>query len=113
MAHRSVPLHGDGEGEVDGAGEADVSHGEEDGNKLEEVVSVPDHGEDLWETEDDHGQGYVKQVVAGQAQQETVKVFLENFSAEQEDCETVANKTKAANKELGHRVTSNKLKVQI
>ena len=103
MADRSVPLDGDGEGEVDGAGEADVSHGEEDGDELEEVVGVPDHGENLWEAKDDHGEGYVKQVVAGQAQQEAVEVFLENFSAEQENGETVANNTKAANRELADR----------
>ena len=103
MADRGVPLNGDGKGEVDGAGKADVSHGKEDWNELEEVRGLLDHGEELWQTEYKHGQDDVQQVIACKAQQQMVEVFLDPFSAEQEDCKAIANNSKAANSDLKRR----------
>ena len=41
MADGGVPLHGDGKGEVDGAGEADLGEGEEDGDHVQVQLAQP------------------------------------------------------------------------
>ena len=106
MTHRGVPLDGDGQGEEDGAGEADVGQGQEEWDQVEEEGCLLDQGDHLGQTEQDDGNDKVQKVIAYKAQQELVKVFLEHFSAEQEDGEAVANNSNAADKNLEKKNTS-------
>jgi len=100
MTHRGVPLDGDGQGEEDGASEADVGQGQEEGDQVEEEGCLLDQGDHLGQTEQDDGKDKVQEVIACKAQQELVKVFLEHFSAEQEDGEAIANNSNAADTNL-------------
>ena len=106
MTHRGVPLDGDGQGEEDGAGEADVGQGQEEWDQVEEEGCLLDQGDHLGQTEQDDGNDKVQEVIAYKAQQELVEVFLEHFSAEQEDGEAVANNSNAADTNLEKKNTS-------
>ena len=100
MTHSGVPLYGDGQCEVDGTSKADVSHWEEDWDEIEEEGGSHDPWNNLWQPEYEHCKDDVQQIIACKTQQKTVKVFLEHFSAEQEDCKAISNNAKAANKDL-------------
>ena len=51
VTHSGVPLYGDGKGEVDGTSKADVSHGEEDWDEMEEEGGPLDRWKHLWQPE--------------------------------------------------------------
>ena len=44
MADGGVPLDADGDGEVDGAGEADLRQGQQDGHQVGVPADTPDPG---------------------------------------------------------------------
>ena len=60
MTHGGVSLNGDREGEVDGAGEADMSQGQEVRDQVEEEPGLLDEGGQLGQAKHDHGEYQVE-----------------------------------------------------
>ena len=60
MTHGGVSLNGDSEGEVDGAGEADMSQGQEVRDQVEEEPGLLDEGGQLGQAKHDHGEYQVE-----------------------------------------------------
>ena len=60
MTHSGVSLYSDSEGEVDGAGEADMSQGQEVRDQVEEEPGLLDEGGQLGQAKHDHGEYQVE-----------------------------------------------------
>ena len=60
MTHGGVSLYSDSKGEVDRAGEADMSQGKEVRDQVEEQPSLLDEGGQLGQAKHDHGKYQVE-----------------------------------------------------
>ena len=60
VTHGGVSLNGDSEGEVDGAGEADMSQGQEVRDQVEKEPGLLDEGGHLGQAKYDHGKYQVQ-----------------------------------------------------
>ena len=100
MTDGAVPLHSDGQSEVNWTRESNLSDWKNSGYKVKKCRGSPERWAEIWKTEDRNREADIDEIEDSKSKHEVMEVTKDDLVGKPYDAHNVPNNAKTTNDEL-------------